>query len=150
MISVWIASISHSHNAAGRWRRMFSRRDLSLGTRLSLVFFSGALHLKALISFWRCEICCKECTEAWLLREGLGNLPGAFPCKMSTCICEELVLMNDVVPAKSAFLIVQISPRAAWLCAASCIRFSPDPNDQCVMVGKYVVLLKISSTSQPS
>lgn len=42
---------------------------------------------------------------------------GAFLCKASTCICEEPVLMNDVIPANSVFLIVQIFPSEAWVCA---------------------------------
>lgn len=73
----------------------------------------------------------------------MRNLPGAFPCKAATCVCEECVLMNDVVPANSVLLITHAFPRAVWVCAAFYVRFNLDPNDQCAMVGNYSFLLKV-------
>lgn len=77
----------------------------------------------------------------------MGNLPGAFPCYLSTCVCEEPELMNDVFPASSFFLIVQIFPRAARVCAASYVRFNLDPSDPCAMVCNSFLLKVLCSTS---
>ena len=146
MISQWIASISHPYNPAGRWRRrlVLMQRPETLAPNCLWSSLVEPCRLELLHhSFWRCEICWEECAEACLLREGMGNLPGAFPCEVSTCVCEETVLMNDVVPANSVFLIVQIFPRAARVCAASYVRLNLDRSDRCAMVGNYLFLLKV-------
>jgi len=55
----------------------------------------------------------------------MGNLLGEFECTVSAFMFEESVLMNDVVPAISVFLIVQIFPRAVRAFAASKVQPRP-------------------------
>lgn len=62
---------------------------------------------------------------------------------VSARVCEEPIFMNDVVPANSVFLIVQIFPRVVWVRATSYVRFNLDPSVQGAVVGNYAVLLKL-------